>query len=130
MVKANVYLSDFSPDNMTYLIEILEKNGSFLKTYYYEVSFKIDKSDNNIELTKLKEIEDILSYLEVVYKKRSILESKLDNEESKFILNQLYKKLDLETLTLKQEKLIEDSKKYIKDKSYIRNYLKSKKVDK
>lgn len=79
MNNIKIYLSSFTPDHMMFLIELLKKDNGLLKTKYYEASFIMNgSSKNEFEITNIKEIDDILPYLETVYNDRNLKEYELD----------------------------------------------------
>jgi hypothetical protein len=155
MIKTNVYLSEFTPDKMMVLLEILNYGNDYLKSHYYEVVFGMSGFKNNdIEIKSVKQIDDVLPYLDAVFKDKSIKENQLDDKSSKYIIRKLYdglkrkeyniedslkiNKTKIEAPRHHEEKImhiindkndIEENlhSEYINNKKYIKVYLDSKK---
>ena len=151
MNKINVYLSSFTPDNMKFLVEFLNYQYGYLKTNYYEVTFEIgNEKENELKITGIKELDDVLPYFESVFKKKNIRDCKLDDETSKEVIELLYEEvLNKSEITSEKEKTIkinldkEDNnpleendnqsiindgyKDYLSRKQNIKKYLSSKK---
>lgn len=91
MKNVNVYLSSISPNSIKFLIELLEYTQECLKTSYYEADFVIGKEGKNeLEVTRLKEITEILPYLESIFKNRRIKDNKVDEKTTKYVINKIY----------------------------------------
>ena len=80
-----------------------------MKTYYYEVSFKVnDSGKDKIEFTGYREIYEILPYLESVFKSKKIQNSKLDNSTALNIIKLLYVAIKEKKIKLYNEKELFD----------------------
>ena len=105
MSKVNVYVADFTSENKKFLIELLKNESGYLKTHYYEVSFKInDSGKEKIEFTGYREIYEILPYLESVFKSKKIQNSKLDDSTALNIIKLLYVAIKENKIKLYNEK--------------------------
>ncbi len=109
MNKVNVYVADFTSENKKFLIELLKNESGYLKTHYYEVSFKVnDSGKDKIEFTGYREIYEILPYLESVFKSKKIQNSKLDNSTALNIIKLLYVAIKEKKIKLYNEKELFD----------------------
>ena len=91
MEEINVYLANFNPDNMKYLVEILTTRLNVLKAHYYEVSFRMNGSNkNDIEITGIKEIYEIIPYLNNTFKNKSVKSNKIDEETANHVIKLIY----------------------------------------
>ena len=91
MEEINIYLADFNPDNVKYLVEILTKKLDILKAHYYEVSFRMNGvNKNDIEITRIKEIYEVIPYLNKTFKEKLVKSKKIDEETANHVIELIY----------------------------------------
>ena len=139
MISTKVYLVDFTPEKMRYLIEIIKRNNNIVSSKYFDTTFNIDVDNNDIKIDRIEEVDDILNYFEATFKNKSIENSEVDSKTAQFIIQKAINALDDEKyIELKQiynrfinelnlEKTKYTSKDYMLNKQYIKNYLNNKK---
>ncbi len=112
MGKINIYLIDIKSEIKKLLIEYLKKDNNNLKTSYYEVNFKMDNdSKKTIEIIDIKVIDEILPYLDSVFKNRDIKKTLLDDKTTLEMIKLLYESIKSGKVKIKNNINIENEDK-------------------
>lgn len=128
MEEINVYLAEFNPDKMVYLVEILTTKLKVLNAHYYEVTFKINGANkDDIEITRIKEIYEIIPYLNKTFKDKSVKRNKIDKETANYVIELIYEAVKDESIKVETD-LDEKRNKIDYNKDVIDNILSQYKV--